>query len=409
MPTLRPASPRPCRPPSRRRRTATACASPFRPGAIVLFEQDRDLRYTWACNPPGGLAAADVLGKRDADLVADPDEAAAKVALKREVLRTGQRVQRDLALTFGDEPTRWFTYTVVPRRDPGGEIVGVLCVAVDVTAAHRRMEALEHALAEAEAARDEAETARDEVEAARDEAEAARDEAEVACVAVERKTNFVAEASHALRSPLTAVLGLAQLLPTDAEQAEVVERLRDATSDLRGLTDDLLDFSKLESGGADLTTEDVDLVDLVRDVGASFTAQAAAKDLALRIDLPPASVWVRADANALRRVVTNFVSNAIKYTDAGHVLLRVPPPADADTTAAVVVTDTGRGMTDAFVARLFEPFTQAGGEGLTDSGTGLGMAITKRLVALMDGAIDIATAPGEGTTFTATFPRAARA
>ncbi len=347
-------------------------------GKIVLFEQDRDLRYTWACNPPGGLAAADVLGKRDADLVADPDEAAAKVALKREVLRTGQRVQRDLALTFGDEPTRWFTYTVVPRRDPGGEIVGVLCVAVDVTAAHRRMEALEHALAEAEAA-------------------------------VERKTNFVAEASHALRSPLTAVLGLAQLLPTDAEQAEVVERLRDATSDLRDLTDDLLDFSKLESGGADLATEDVDLVDLVRDVGASFTAQAAAKDLALRIDLPPASVWVRADANALRRVVTNFVSNAIKYTDAGHVLLRVPPPADADTTAAVVVTDTGRGMTDAFAARLFEPFTQAGGEGLTDSGTGLGMAITKRLVALMDGAIDIVTAPGEGTTFTATFPRAARA
>jgi signal transduction histidine kinase len=233
---------------------------------------------------------------------------------------------------------------------------------------------------------------------------AARDEA---LSASEAKSEFLATMSHEVRTPLNGLLGMTDLLLdtplTDAQRA-LATNLRGSGALLLTMLNDLLDFSKIEAGRLELEDAPFELRPMLQRCCALYAAQSQRKGLRLVEDVDAAlPAWVSGDAVRLTQVLLNLVGNAVKFTSAGEVALRVaalPGAAAGRVRARFAVSDTGIGMSDSVRARLFQPFTQ--GDGSTTrryGGTGLGLFICKRLVALMGGAFEVASAPGRGSTF----------
>ena len=244
-------------------------------------------------------------------------------------------------------------------------------------------------------------------------AEAAAEAAEAASVA---KSDFLANMSHEIRTPLNGVVGMAELLaatPLSAQQARYVDVIRSSSDALLSLINDILDFSKIEAGKVELEEADFDLHRTVEEVATLLAPKAAAKGLELACDVDPAvAPHVRGDGGHLRQVVTNLVSNAIKFTAQGEVLVRVtvdePAGAAGDAGPVVLrfaVTDTGIGIPPEGIDRLFKVFSQVDASTTRRfGGTGLGLAISKQLVELMGGRIGVQSEPGKGSTFWFTVP-----
>ena len=228
----------------------------------------------------------------------------------------------------------------------------------------------------------------------------------------EVKDLMLANTSHELRTPLTAILGFSEMLAEGdvADPGAVRELARSMLSGGRRLlhtVNDLLDVARLRSGKVELSPVPADAAELARRVAAELRPLAADKGLALAVVPPGLSVPATLDPDAFARVVTNLVSNGIKFTEAGSVTVSVDAGGGD---VRLDVTDTGCGMEPEFLPRLFETFEQEStGYGRAAEGSGLGMAITARLVALMGGAIDVASVPGEGTRFRVRVPANARA
>lgn len=225
------------------------------------------------------------------------------------------------------------------------------------------------------------------------------------------KTQFVSAISHELRTPLAAMLGYASLLEDELadrltpDQAEFFKVIRTSGDRLDGLVRDLLDLTLIESGRFDVRLGRVRLREVVDEVVAQVRPAVQDKRLHLSVDAVP-DVEVVADAQRLRQVLINLLTNAIKFTDEGAVSLSAATaPLDGAPAVAVAVSDTGRGIDDEFRPLLFERFTQAhSAYDATQKGVGLGLAITKELVTRMNGRIDVESKPGQGSTFTVTFP-----
>jgi signal transduction histidine kinase/ActR/RegA family two-component response regulator len=235
----------------------------------------------------------------------------------------------------------------------------------------------------------------------------ARDAAEAANRA---KSEFLANMSHEIRTPLNGVMGVASALgrtELSASQREMVGLIASSAETLESLLSDVLDLARIESGRLELKAEDFDLAQSVRDVAALFEPSARAKRLELEVDISPeaAGVYV-GDAPRIRQVISNLVSNAVKFTAEGRVRIGVTVEA-YDGAAAVMlsVSDTGIGFDAEAAARLFERFEQADGS-ITRryGGTGLGLAISRSLAEAMGGRLSAVSAPGEGSTFTCALP-----
>lgn len=235
------------------------------------------------------------------------------------------------------------------------------------------------------------------------EATAARDAAEAAGA---MKAQFLANMGHELRTPLNGVLGMSQALlrePLTPEQRERVDVILSSGSALLTVLNDLLDLADMERGEVRLERRPLDLAAVIEQACATAALLARAKGLSLLVEIEPsaAGLWMGDDAR-LRQVVYNLVSNGLKFTERGGVTVRV---GAGESGVVISVVDTGMGIPPEVLPRLFESFTQAeGGATRRFGGVGLGLAICRHVVALMDGTITAESAVGSGSTFTVLLP-----
>jgi signal transduction histidine kinase len=226
--------------------------------------------------------------------------------------------------------------------------------------------------------------------------------------ASQHKSQFLANMSHELRTPLNAILGYTELIvdgvygPPPDKMTTVLKRIESNGRHLLGLINAVLDLSKIEAGQLTLDVGEYSLTNIVQTVHAALESLAAEKKLSLKVqltnDLPPGN----GDERRLTQVLLNLVGNAIKFTDAGEVVIK----ADANNGSFdVSVQDTGPGISPTDQAKLFQEFQQADNS-ITKKkgGTGLGLAISKRIVELHGGRIWVNSAIGEGSTFAFTLP-----
>ncbi|MDA8069343.1 MAG: response regulator [Actinomycetota bacterium] len=216
------------------------------------------------------------------------------------------------------------------------------------------------------------------------------------------KTEFVSRMSHELRTPLNAILGFGQLLELyglDERQAEAAARILRAGRHLLDLINEILDISRVEGGTLAVSPEPVRLGDAVGDVLALMTPLARDRETRLSNDLGThADSYVLADRQRLKQVLINLVSNAIKYNRRGGLAAVTAEPTD-DGAMRVLVRDEGAGIPADKLDRLFSPFDRLGAEASEVEGTGLGLALSKRLVEVMGGTIAVETQAGSGSTF----------
>ena len=224
--------------------------------------------------------------------------------------------------------------------------------------------------------------------------------------ASESKSRFLANVSHELRAPVTAVIGLARLLadsasdPLTAEQARQVGLIRSSASDLLGLVNELLDLAKAESGRIEPNWTEVDLRGLFGQLRGTVRALATRPEVELVVEEPPTPAAVRSDEVLLAQVLRNLLHNGLKFTERGEVRLRAERLGDR---WSLSVADTGVGIPPELHERVFEEFYQVPGATRV-GGTGLGLPYARRLVKLLGGTLELSSEPGRGSTFTVNLP-----
>jgi PAS domain S-box-containing protein len=217
------------------------------------------------------------------------------------------------------------------------------------------------------------------------------------------KSDFLSRMSHELRTPLTSVIGFSELLLKDGMSPDQEVKLRQilkAGEHLLGLIDEMLDIERVEAGTMTATPEPIQASGLLRDVLTLAGPDAAEHDLRIRADLDACrDEYVMADPQRLRQAVLNLLSNAIKYNRSGGEV-RLSAELTEDRTMRIHVADTGAGLTEEDLRRLFVPFDRLGAEETSIEGAGLGLVVSQRLVELMGGRLSARSEVGVGSTFT---------
>ena len=330
-----------------------------------------------------GLSADEDLGAhlRDTDCY-HPDDREGALAARDAAIRNGEPFDLELRLHRGDGTYVWVNARAKASHDGAGAAVRYTGAIIDITT--------------------------------RKEAELELREANLRVLeAAQVKSTFLATMSHEIRTPLNGVIGSAGLLEDTRltpEQLDYVETIRLSGVQLLTLIDDILDYSKIESGRMGLEDEPFDLATVIEDAFDMVGERARAKRLELIYDIAPdVPRRIHGDITRVRQVLINLVGNAVKFTDKGDVyvncsLVAGDPAARDELMLRMSVRDTGIGIAEDKLARLFTPFTQVDASTTRKyGGTGLGLAISQRLVGLMGGAVRVDSTAGAGSTFEFTF------
>jgi len=368
----------------------------------TVFVKDSTGRYLMI-NAAGvqllGRPVEQVLGKRDSDFL--PPEAARKVMEEdREVMAKGEsRTLEETVMRAGIACT--FLSTEAPLRNPQGEITGVLGIRRDITERKRAEEAirrlneqLEHRVLQRTAELE---------EQYRRVQEANR-----------LKSEFLANMSHELRTPLNGIIGFAELMhdgkvgPVSAQHKEYLGDILTSSRHLLQLINDVLDLAKVESGKMEFRSEPVDLAKLVSEVRDILRTLAAKKRIRIDAEVDATLIGVVIDPAKFKQILYNYLSNALKFTpDEGRVTVRVGP-AEAGT-FCLEVEDSGIGIRPEDMGRLFVEFQQIDASAAKKyQGTGLGLALTRRIVEAQGGQVGVRSTPGQGSVFFAVLPRVGR-
>lgn len=340
------------------------------PDGSVSFVNDAFTRTT-------GYEAGEILGRklRDVLLFDGTDQDTLRQIISH--ASRGDPYRGEIELQRKDGTPFWYEVNQVPVRNPNGEIQKIVSVNRDATLAKQQK-------AELIAARQASERS------------------------ARAKADFLATMSHEIRTPMNGILGMAELLvgtDLDQDQKLFAETIQGSAQGLLLIINDILDLSKLDAGKMALTPVDFNLIRCLEDSIRLLRPQAENKGIDLRLELSKVlPTDVVGDDLRLRQILLNLVGNAIKFTDHGHVLVRVHHQTDgAGIVLFITVEDTGIGIAQDNLPHIFERFSQA--EGSTTrrfGGTGLGLTISKHLAQAMEGDITVSSTEGQGTSFTLT-------
>ncbi|EIC23338.1 ATP-binding response regulator [Thiorhodovibrio frisius] len=225
------------------------------------------------------------------------------------------------------------------------------------------------------------------------------------------KSEFLANVSHELRTPLNAILLLSKMLADqesglEGEQRRQAQVIHEASRDLRGLIDNILDISRIEAGQVAMHLEWVDLPSMLEELANLTEAIFTAKDLPLELEIAPnVPTRIYSDRDKIRQIIKNFLSNAAKFTHQGRVLITAEAHSDPKYPVAISVSDTGIGIPPGKEEIIFDAFQQADGSTRRRyGGTGLGLSISRELAGLLNGKISVDSALGQGSRFTLALP-----
>jgi PAS domain S-box-containing protein len=347
--------------------------------AIVSVTPDRRVAsWNRGAEKLYGFTTAEMLGRMISDTI-PPHRAAETQALVERVLR-GERVEAvETERVRKDGTVVAVALSVSPVTDPGGAVVGIASIARDITALKRTQEALL----------------------------VAKEQAEIANRA---KSTFLANMSHELRTPLNAIVGFSEMMKLgvfgrlgDDRYGGYVADIHASGLHLLDIINDLLDLAKIEAGKMQIEESVIVLDALVSQVARLMREQAQQAGVHLAAALDPTLPRLRGDARAIKQILLNLVSNAIKFTPRDGAVT-IAALADAGG-LALRVTDTGIGIAPDDIARLMQPFTQLEtAEVRRHTGTGLGLALVQAMAELHGGAVTIASEPGRGTEVAVRLP-----
>lgn len=237
----------------------------------------------------------------------------------------------------------------------------------------------------------------------------AKEQAEQASAA---KSDFLSGMSHELRTPLNAIIGFSQMMefqgdnPLSDRQREYLDIVRRSGEHLLSLINEILDLARVESGRMDLHIAPVGPADLIEECTALVHAMATEKSISITVEgVGPELPHISVDRMKFKQILINLLSNAVKYNVEGGSVVVIAKP-DAQSKLRIDVTDTGNGLDPEECAALFEPFQRLGAERTEVEGTGLGLAMAKRMIEAMGGVIQVVSTPGSGSTFTIIVPLA---
>jgi len=332
-----------------------------------------------------GYSRKEVLGKFPAELIRSEHHGPEFYAEIDATMRAGQPWQGIIVSKARSGELVYCEAVSAPIFDKDGELTHFICVRRNISNRMRREEELRRTNEELASARDEA------------------------LAANRAKSQFLANMSHELRTPLNAIIGYSEMLAEDALDVPGAEdfvgdlqKIQSAGRHLLGLINDVLDLSKIEAGKMELFLEDFDLDEMVAQVTGTMQPLFAERGNELVVDQRVEVGEMHADLTKVRQTLLNLLSNANKFTDRAKVWLRVRAEQGW---LRIQVQDSGIGMSDEQVERLFQPFTQADASTTRKyGGTGLGLAISQRFCEMMGGRIRVQSELGKGSTFTVRLP-----